>query len=1020
MKYELFIKNASGAWVGLDMNESPAMNYQINNLAELKDRQVSYSQNIKLPATPANCRTLGFVDIFEVDTAIPFDPIPCRLLCDGINIGGTNSILYVDRVTLLNIECQVVSGTRNLLDTLSSLDLWDIDFNTVWNADNVGGADLSDYWQYLLTTVDKGVQFLPKEIPFNIFGTGSGGRSKVDMRYLFPAVPFRKTVEYILRKQGYTLVTDLDDYPAHANDYITTAKADVVLPFVEDFNGLCSGSVSYPLLPQPYPVNMFYNYIGDTTGKVKYSGNFSPNFSYDDPNLGNAVLKQGVQFTADAPTKLSVDLSIEYTEPNMFGRIRGWVAIAYTTIDGENRNQEPRIAALDMSPRGGASVTFDDIELAQGEKLMCGFIVYLKSESAISEVRLASDIEFKPSATSDEEIAYGDTINVLSGLGFNNQSDFFKTFLQAYGLTMDIDHSTKTVYAYTMNTLYKRRDAGDFYDWTRKLILEDENGFGFRIPTYAQSNYIKLQDNSDDETTDRGNIPVNDKTLEPSKDLFTLPFEAGRNLTGEISPSLTSTVANLPIYKTEIPETEEGQPFDVVRTYAGGKAHIVTVKDTPVAVEITENGVVKKTTSLFPAIHTPEQTYINTYYGKFKDEMLKRSRTVEASFLLDPSDVENIDFFRPVWIGHFRAFFYISKISNFIEGQTTKVSLVCLGIQHAPTEEETHYTVTAVIAEGQHELGVVSAYPAIVKFGGQARFDAEKVTGVSQFVKWVFSDGTESTDAETVKTIAGNLTGTAYFERISFNLTAKVAGSGGTAAVRPALVLKGESGTWNAQADNGHTFDHWEFSNGTASKQAVFTIQNIAEDIEGIAYFTRDIYHATARIDRNGTGNGAVNVLPNEGIYGTEITFTATPAEGSAFAGWVFSDGTTSPERIVKKTLISNVDGTATFNIYVPPVTTVNFNCQVRPHNGFWAVQIVAVPDIISESITVNIQCQYWINKDDPATADLRTISGAVPADGYLMDSKPYDESETVNITDVSGSITIQNTSYTVGTVIWR
>ena len=41
MKYELFIQNESGAWVILDMNESPARNYQITNLAELKDRQKS-------------------------------------------------------------------------------------------------------------------------------------------------------------------------------------------------------------------------------------------------------------------------------------------------------------------------------------------------------------------------------------------------------------------------------------------------------------------------------------------------------------------------------------------------------------------------------------------------------------------------------------------------------------------------------------------------------------------------------------------------------------------------------------------------------------------------------------------------------------------------------------------------------------------------------------------------------------------------------------------------------------------
>lgn len=912
MKYELLIQNASGAWVGLDMNESPAMNYQINNLAELKDRQMSYSQNIKLPITPDNCRALGFVDIFEVDTSIPYEPRPCRLLCDGVNIGGSGSILFVDKVTLLNIECQIVSGTTDLLEKLENLDLWDIDYDTVWSGANVGTADLSARWQYLLTTVDKGAQLLPKEIPFNIFGTGSGGRSRVDMRYLFPAVPFRRTVEYILNKQGYSLVTDLDDFPQHANDYITPAKAEVSLPFVENFNGLCSGAVSYPLSSRPYAVNMYYNYIGDDTGKVSYSGGFSPEYSYEDANLGNAVLKQGCVFTADAPTKLSVDMSINYTQQNMFGRIRGWVAIAYTTINGTDISQEPRVQSLYVSPRGGAAATFEDIELSRGEKLMCGFIVYLDSPGAVTEVKLVSDIEFKPSATSDQDIAYGDTINVLSSLGFKNQSEFLKTFLQAYGLTMDIDHTTKTVYAYTMNTLYKRRDAGDFYDWTRKLILEDENGFGFRLSSYAQNNYIKLQDNTDDDVQDRGNIPVADKTLESTKDLFTLPFEAGRNLTGKISPSLTITVANLPIYKVEIPEVEEGQPFDITRTYAGGKAHIVTVRgDLPVPVEVSENGVVKKTTSLFPAQHTPEQSYINSYYARFKDDMLKRSRTVEVSFLLDPWDVQNIDFFRPVWVGYFQAFFYISKISNFIEGQPTKVSLVCLGIQHAPGEDEAYYTVSAEIAPGQEELGIVSAYPSIVKSGGQARFEAERVIGLSQFEKWVFSDGTESTDAEVVKTITNDLTGTAYFRQISFRMTAKSADPTlGTATVEPSLVTADETATFTANPADECYFDHWEFSNGTTTRENPAIYRNPSQDLTGTAYFAK---YLIVEANANEASLGVARVTPTHLRPGETATFEASAYDDAQFVRWDFSDGSTLTEETVQRVINANLSGTAVF-----------------------------------------------------------------------------------------------------------
>lgn len=1016
MKYELFIQNESGAWVILDMNESPAMNYQINNLAELKDRQMSYSQNIKLPITPNNCRALGFVDIFEVDTSIPYEPRPCRLLCDGINIGGTGSILYVDRVSLLNIECQILSGTTDLIEKLSNLALWDVDYNTVWNGANVGTADLSARWQYLLTTVDKGAQLLPKEIPFNIFGTGSGGRTRIDMRYLFPAVPFRSTVEYILNKQGYSLVTDLDDFPQHRDDYITPAKANVSLPFVEDFNGLCSGSVAYPLLPQPHAVNMFYNYIGDDTGKVAYSGSFSPEYSYQDANLGNAVLKQGCVFTADAPTKLAVDMSIDTSTMEMKGRIRGWIAIAYTTLDGTTPSQDARKQSLYVSSRGASSITFDDIELAAGEKLMCGFIVYLNSPASVSDVILVSDIEFKPSATSDEDIAYGDTINVLSSLGFKNQGELLKTFLQVYGLTMDIDHTTKTVYAYTMNTLYKRRDAGDFYDWTRKLILDDENRFGFRLSSYAQNNYIKQQDNTDDDIQDRGNIPVADKTLESTKDLFTLPFEAGRNLTGKLSPSLSITIANLPVFKTEIPETEEGQPFDIIRTYAGGKAHIVTVRsDLPVPVEVTENGVVKKTTSLFPAQHAPAQTYVNTYYSRFKDNMLKRSRTVELSFLLNPWDVERIDFFRPVWIGNFRAFFYISKISNFIEGQPTKVSLVCLGVQHEPEAADTYYSMIAKVADGQEDFGEAVAYPTIVKSGGTSTFIASP-KDLAYFDHWEFSDGSTTRENPAVfNNVTKNLTGTALFKKYLKVTATQNDRALGFATVSPQVVMAGETATFEASTEAGGVFQRFDFDDGTSSTDAIVK-KTITQDLTGTAIFTARRYFVTVLKDNTGTGNGVATASPLFGVRGTEITFTATPADGSEFAGWVFSDGTTSNAAVTVKTLLEDLTATAKFNIHI---TDVDFIGTVMPKNGYWGVRMQATPDIISEGVPVNITCSWTLTPAGGGEGELRTISGQVDSEGWLQDTKPYDESENLTVSGVSGSIDIGGSGYAVGTIIW-
>ena len=54
--YELKVKDTTGVWHNLDLipGEEPAMTYQVNDIAELKDRQADYSQKLNLPKTSTN------------------------------------------------------------------------------------------------------------------------------------------------------------------------------------------------------------------------------------------------------------------------------------------------------------------------------------------------------------------------------------------------------------------------------------------------------------------------------------------------------------------------------------------------------------------------------------------------------------------------------------------------------------------------------------------------------------------------------------------------------------------------------------------------------------------------------------------------------------------------------------------------------------------------------------------------------------------------------------------------------
>ena len=79
-KYELKIKDLNGVWHTADLgNDLPAMNYQVNDIAELKNSQADYSQQLKLPRSAVNRKIFGYSDIFESVTDVPFRRLDCRL-----------------------------------------------------------------------------------------------------------------------------------------------------------------------------------------------------------------------------------------------------------------------------------------------------------------------------------------------------------------------------------------------------------------------------------------------------------------------------------------------------------------------------------------------------------------------------------------------------------------------------------------------------------------------------------------------------------------------------------------------------------------------------------------------------------------------------------------------------------------------------------------------------------------------------------------------------------------------------
>ena len=124
------------AWQDADLGEDkPAMNYQINNLNELKDRQTDYSQVIKLPKTKNNLDIFNRLDVFENNNLTPYKLLNCRLYQDDYELAGVGSKLQVLSISEY-IECVILSGNIGIFEELKELDIEDVDLGSYIVGDN--------------------------------------------------------------------------------------------------------------------------------------------------------------------------------------------------------------------------------------------------------------------------------------------------------------------------------------------------------------------------------------------------------------------------------------------------------------------------------------------------------------------------------------------------------------------------------------------------------------------------------------------------------------------------------------------------------------------------------------------------------------------------------------------------------------------------------------------------------------------------------------------------------------------
>lgn len=663
MNYELLMKGIDGEVWSLDLPlDAPAMNYQINNLAELKDRNASYSQRISLPRTTHNEQAFQFSFVVGSGSNVPYMKFPCQLFYEGALISPVGAVLNIVDVSDTAIGVQILGATADLFDTLNNTDAKDPGtgmFLLKWYTNTMGQAKryLSGpeesrvlyFWLYATLQKNPNVPPISAEAIQEVR----------ELDKFYPHLNWYDLVTWIFDQAGYSLETDVD----------SVDRDEMFLP------------CTYPVLADNpnVPEVSGTGWIRDTPpgGLAGVTWQGSPGVTLGDPVAGRLTIDT-ILGEFSWMTLWDTTITFSFSWSNTSAIQKGTVSVRVTHYKNDGTNAIVLTRSWSSGSSGSASV---DIPMEAGEHILVyGSLLAGNFSTDQYDMRFPVSITAPiPPETSPGDKPYpGLTYDLLASTGFKSLGDIVKALFQLLGLTIDVNPATKIARAYSVREFYNRRSSSG-KNWSDKLIKGKDTKLTFQLSSYAQSNEIKLEDNKDNNVTDSYKFSIPDVNLQPTKLLFQIGFLAGLNQTlyDAGSTQRLHTLANYPIWTINRGRMENGEMTGTTWEY--------NVLSKPMVVHINTSDYLRPQVSvgytltpirLYTARFKSLNYYVPKYYGKLIDNILKRPKILQTQILLDSLDIQSLDLFNPIWLEEHGFWFYVSKINNFQAGKITKVDLI--------------------------------------------------------------------------------------------------------------------------------------------------------------------------------------------------------------------------------------------------------------------------------------------------------------------------------------------------------
>ena len=260
------------------------------------------------------------------------------------------------------------------------------------------------------------------------------------------------------------------------------------------------------------------------------------------------------------------------------------------------------------------------------------------------------------------------------------QKDFLKSIANMLGIIFIPNNDSKNIEFVQFKKLYDNLPLAK--DWSKKLAENEEQKISFRASTYAQKNNCLYTTDDTNLLSGLGNsfFNINDKNLDSSKDVITLPYAASEEVI-----RLKETVYHPDGYSVIQVKKLEGFQFKNNTKPRICYVDIITI-DYFSFYKVTVNG---SSSGDYGYPYFP-LTYFNRVdemslnwarlleenYKELTTQMLNEYKSVVAKFNLTINDVTDFDHMIPIYIEKYGAYFYVNTIKEFMKGKLTEVQLI--------------------------------------------------------------------------------------------------------------------------------------------------------------------------------------------------------------------------------------------------------------------------------------------------------------------------------------------------------